>query len=296
MPESISLEHHYVATNSVTLHVVQAGPADGPALVLLHGFPEFWFGWRHQIPYFAAAGYRVWAPDQRGYNLSEKPPRIEDYSLDLLAADVASLIAQTGKERVHLAGHDWGGAVAWWVAIKYPHLLHKLAILNVPHPIVARRFAERSWEQRLRSLYIAFFQLPWLPEHLLTTDGGEVARELLKGTSREGSFTDGELEEYQRAWLRPRAMASMLNWYRAMLRTHTERLASLRVTVPTRIVWGVHDVAFNRELAALSLEMVDDGDLTFLEDATHWLQHDEPHRVNELLFEFFQPSPLPPLA
>jgi epoxide hydrolase 4 len=280
----------------VTLHVVQAGPAAGPALILLHGFPEFWFGWRHQIPYFAGAGYRVWAPDQRGYNLSEKPLRIKDYRLDLLAADVAGMIAQTGKERVYLAGHDWGAAVAWWVAIKYPHLLHKLAILNVPHPIVARRFAKRSWEQRLRSWYIAFFQLPWLPEYLLTTGGAEVARELLRGTSREGSFTDEELEQYQRAWLRPGAMASMINWYRAMFRTHTQRLDSLRVTVPTRIMWGVHDVALCRELAPLSLEMVDDGDLRFFEDGTHWLQHDEPHRVNELLFEFFQTSPLPPPA
>jgi epoxide hydrolase 4 len=249
---------------------------------------QYWFGWRNQIPFLAAAGYRVWAPDQRGYNLSDKPPRVEDYNLDLLAADVAGLIAATGHERVFLAGHDWGAAVAWWVAIKYPQLVEKLAILNVPHPTVGYRYAQRSWEQRLRSWYIAFFQLPYLPERLLTSDGAEVATEVLKATSRAGSFSPAELQEYQRAWLRPRAMTSMINWYRAMLRTQTERLPSLRVTVPTRIIWGVHDVALCRQLAPLSLEMVDDGDLVFLEEATHWLQHDEPHRVNELLLEFFQ--------
>lgn len=288
MPDTATIAHHYITTNGVTLHVVQDGPQEGPPLIFLHGFPEFWFGWRQQIPFFAGAGYRVWAPDQRGYNLSEKPTRIEDYNLDLLAADVAGLIRQTGRDKAFLVGHDWGAAVAWWVALKYPDLLDKLAILNVPHPIVMRRFVRRSWEQRLRSWYMAFFQLPWLPEYILTTGEAEVVVEMLKGTSRVGSFSDSELEQYQRAALRPGAMTAMLNWYRAMARTHTERLDNLRVTVPTLIIWGVHDVALSREMASLSLEMCDDGDLFFLEEATHWVQHDEPHRVNELLLAFLQ--------
>ncbi|MDT8307404.1 MAG: alpha/beta hydrolase [Anaerolineae bacterium] len=288
MPDLSTVEHRYVTTNGVTLHVVEDGPEDGPPLILLHGFPEFWFGWRQQIPALASAGYRVFAPDQRGYNLSEKPRRIEAYSLDLLAADVAGLIRQSGSNKAFLAGHDWGAAVAWWVALKYPELLHKLVILNVPHPIVMRRYIRRSWEQRLRSWYIAFFQLPWLPEYVLTTDEAEVVAALVKGTSREGSFSESELEHYRRAALRPGAMSGMLNWYRAMARTHTERLDSLRVTVPTRIIWGVHDVALSREMAALSLEMCDEGDLVFLEESTHWVQHDEPHRVNELLLDFLQ--------
>jgi epoxide hydrolase 4 len=286
--KSYAFEHHYVTTNGVTLHVVQDGPADGPPLILLHGFPEYWLCWRHQIPFFAQAGYRVYAPDQRGYNLSDKPPRIEDYSLDLLAADIAGLIRQTNSDKVYLAGHDWGAAVAWWIALLYPELLHKVAILNVPHPIVMRRQIRRSWEQRLRSWYIAFFQLPWLPEYILTTDTAKVVAELLKGTSRDGSFSQAELEQYQRAACRPRAMTSMLNWYRAMARTQTKRLESLRVTVPTLILWGVHDVALSREMASRSLDMCDDGELTFFEDATHWVQHDEPHRVNELLLSHFQ--------
>ncbi len=283
-----SLEHHYVRTNGITLHVVQSGPTGGMPLILLHGFPEFWYGWRQQIPYFASRGYRVWAPDQRGYNLSDKPPRFEDYNLDLLAADVAGLVAATGHRRILLAGHDWGAAAAWWTAIKYPDLLEKLAILNVPHPTVGYRYALKSWRQRLRSWYILFFQLPYLPEWLLTAANAEVAAQAVQGSSRAGSFSPAELQRYRRAWLRPRAMTSMLNWYRAMLRTRTERLPSLRVTTPTRIIWGVHDVALSRELAPLSLEMVDDGELIFLEEATHWVQHDEPQRVNQLLLDFFE--------
>lgn len=281
-------EHRYVSTNGIHLHVVQAGPADGPVLILLHGFPEFWYGWKNQIPAFAAAGYRVWAPDQRGYNLSEKPPRVQDYNLDLLAADVAGLIHQSGQERVFLAGHDWGAAAAWWVAIKYPELLRKLLILNVPHPTVVRRFALRSNEQRLRSWYIAFFQLPWLPEFLLRRNEALAIAESMKRTSRPGSFGPADLHLYRRAALRPGALAAMLNWYRAAARTHTERMPSLRVTTPTRIIWGVHDVALCRELAPLSLEMCDDGDLVYLEEATHWLHHDEPQRVNQLMLEFLQ--------
>jgi pimeloyl-ACP methyl ester carboxylesterase len=284
------LEHHYVRTNGISLHVVQAGPEDGPPLILLHGFPEFWYGWRNQIPTFTAAGFRVWAPDQRGYNLSEKPRRMQDYNLDILAADVAGLIRQTGREKAFLAGHDWGAAVAWWVGIKYPHLLEKLIILNVPHPTVMRRYVLQSNEQRLRSWYIAFFQLPWLPERLLSASRAALIARSMQGTSRPGSFSPQELRQYRRAALRPGALTGMLNWYRAAARTHTERLPGLQVTAPTRIIWGVHDVALSRELAALSLDMCHDGDLVYLEQATHWLQHDEPQRVSQLMLDFLQSS------
>jgi len=287
-----NLEHHYVNTNDITLHVVQAGPAAGEVVVLLHGFPEFWYGWRHQIPFLAEAGYRVWAPDQRGYNLSDRPRAVGAYNLDLLAADVAGLIEASGRERVYVVGHDWGAAVAWWVALKYPELLKKLVILNVPHPVVMKRYARTHFRQMLKSWYILFFQLPWLPERLLGEDGFEVATEMLKATSRQGSFSEAELAQYRRAWDRPHALRGMINWYRALFRTpQTERMDSLRVTVPTLIIWGRHDVALEWEMARLSLEMCDDGHLETLEEATHWVQHDEPHRVNELIQGFLAGEP-----
>ena len=141
-------------TNGVNLHVVMTGAQDGPLVILLHGFPEFWYGWRKQMPALAAAGYAVWAPDQRGYNRSDKPAGVGAYHIDTLADDIAGLIAASGREQVYLVGHDWGAAVAWWVAGKYPTRIKKLAILNVPHPAVMRRAVLEDAEQRKRSWYI----------------------------------------------------------------------------------------------------------------------------------------------
>ena len=283
-------DHDYVRPTEVTLHLIQAGPHDGALVILLHGFPEFWHGWAKQIPALAGAGYRVWAPDQRGYNLSEKPGSIAAYNLDRLAEDVLGLISAAGRDRAFVVGHDWGAAVAWWVAIKFPQVVQKLVILNVPHPVVARRFARHSAEQLLRSWYIAFFQIPWLPEFLMRRNNWLAARNMMSLSSLPNTFTDDDIERYVRSWSRPRAMRSMINWYRAAGRTRTARLNDLRVHVPTRIIWGVNDIALSRQLAPLSLEMCDEGDLFFLEQASHWVQHDEPERVNELILDFLQNS------
>ena len=144
-------EHHFIQTNGITLHTVMAGPVDGPVVILLHGFPEFWFGWRRQIPALAGAGFRVWVPDQRGYNLSDKPKGVVAYRLEALGADILGLINATGQERVYLAGHDWGAMVAWWVALNAPERLRRLAILNVPHPYVMRKHLLADPRQRARS-------------------------------------------------------------------------------------------------------------------------------------------------
>lgn len=290
MPE---LEHHYVDTNGITLHMVQAGPETGEVVILLHGFPEFWYGWRYQIPFLAEAGYRVWVPDQRGYNLSERPQGVEAYNLDTLAADIVGLVEATGREQVSVVGHDWGANVGWWLALKHHELLKHLVIVNVPHPVVARRYARTHPKQMLRTWYVIFFQLPWLPERILSEDKFEVVTEMLKATSRQGSFTEADLEQYRRAWGRPGAMTAMINWYRALLRTQTERLDSLQVTVPTLIIWGLYDFALEWEMARLSLEMCEVGQLETLAEATHWVQHDEPHRVNALIQAFLtRPAPV----
>lgn len=281
------LQHAYVPAHEVTLHVVQAGPQGGQPVVLLHGFPEFWRGWRKQIPALVRAGYRVWAPDQRGYNLSEKPAAIEAYNLDLLAADIRCLIDASGSDQAYLVGHDWGGAVAWWVAIKYPERVRRLVILNSAHPAALRRDLRRSPAQRLRSLYMLFFQIRWLPERIIAARNWRALVEALRTSSHQGTFSQVELQRLREAWARPQAMRSMLKWYRALTRTRTERLPSLRVTVPTLIIWGAHDLFFGRDLAPLSLEMCDDGQLEMVEDATHWVQHERPQRVNQLMERFF---------
>lgn len=283
----MALTHRFIDTGHVTLHTVQAGSQGGPLVILLHGFPEFWQGWRNQVPALAQAGFHVWVPDQRGYNLSDKPPEITAYNLDRLAEDIVGLVAAAGREQVYLVGHDWGAMVAWWVAIKHPRLLRKLAILNVPHPSTSIRFALRSPEQVARSWYIAFFQIPWLPETLLRLNNWQAVRRAMASTARPGAFSKRDLDCYVEAWSRPGAMRSMINWYRAGARTRREPVADKRVHVPTRIIWGAKDVALSRQLAPLSLEMCDDGELFFLEQGTHWVQHDEPDRVNELLLDFF---------
>jgi pimeloyl-ACP methyl ester carboxylesterase len=211
------LNHLYLQTNGITLHVVEAGPEKGPLVILLHGFPEFWYGWRYQIEALADAGFRVLAPDQRGYNLSDKPRGISAYNPDELAADIIGLIDAVGREKAYVAGHDWGGAVAWWTAVKYPQRLEKLIIL----------------------------------------------------------------------WSQPGAVTGMFNWYRASFRSRPQRVSSSRLTAPALVIWGTKDKFLDRELAEQSIGLCDDGQLVYIDNATYWMQHEEPVRVNELLCTFF---------
>ncbi|MCB2409631.1 alpha/beta hydrolase [Hymenobacter sp. BT178] len=281
------LEHQYVDTNGIRLHVVQCGPADGPLVILLHGFPEFWYAWRQQLQPLAAAGYRVWAPDQRGYNLSDKPRRVADYRIDTLARDVIGLLDAAGQQQAIIVGHDWGAAVAWHLAAHYPGRIIKAAVLNVPHPRVMGRTLRRSLEQLRKSWYIFFFQLPWLPEWLVRRNSWWAGRQALVQTSRRGTFSTAELAQYEAAWQQPRAMRSMLNWYRAAVRAPRQMSATGRVLVPVHIIWGVKDAFLKRQMAEQSLMLCEQGQLTYL-PASHWVQHEEAEAVNALLLRFFE--------
>lgn len=289
MTHTHTLEHKMMSTNGVNLHVVQAGDPNGELVILLHGFPEFWYGWRQQIDYLAAAGYWVWAPDQRGYNLSEKPRGIEKYKISTLAADVAGLIDAAGREQAYVVGHDWGAAVAWMTAIRHAERVKKLAILNVPHPKIMLETVRSSPAQMLKSWYIGFFQLPVLPE--LFSSAGEFyfSAQALLQTSKPGTFSDADITEYIRAWKQPGALSSMINWYRAMGRRLDDGafLNNARVTVPTIIIWGAQDRFLQREMAQESTTLCDDSRVIYFEDATHWVQHEKPNEVNALLSEFF---------
>ncbi|MGD8584406.1 MAG: alpha/beta hydrolase [Chloroflexota bacterium] len=283
---SSALEHEFVYANGLRLHVVKSGPTEGPLVLLLHGFPEFWYGWHRQIPALAAAGFRVWAPDQRGYNLSDKPRGVAAYGINHLADDILALVKTSGRDRVHLAGHDWGAVVAWWVARLFPERLNRLVIMNGPHGSVMKRQLRESPDQRRRSWYMLFFQLPFIPELALARGRWQTGLNILRSTSRPGAYSDADLEMYRRAWSRPRAMTSMINWYRA-LRIRPTRRASRRVSAPTLMIWGARDTALGQEIARSSIEYCDVGRLVMLEDATHWVQHDQPQIVNQLLVEHF---------
>ncbi len=279
----VPLRSRWVDGAGVRLHVVEAGPDDGPLVVLLHGFPEFWYGWRHQIPALARAGWRVWVPDQRGYNRSDAPAGVSAYDVDRLADDVEALIDAAGAERARVVGHDWGAVVAWWLALRAPERVERLAVLNVPHPVAYKRFLARSPRQMLKSWYVGFFQMPALPELGLRQLGARA----LRLSSAPGTFSDADLARYRAAWDRPGRARGMISWYRALAR----RLATVEVddpTVrpPTLIVWGEGDAFLDRRLAARSAAYCADVRLHTFPGVSHWVQHEAPETVNPLLLSF----------
>jgi len=289
-PPQDGFEHRTVEIDGLDFHLVEAGPRDGRPLLLLHGFPEYWYGWHREIPLLVAAGFRVTVPDQRGYNLSAKPRGVAAYGIDRLSQDVADLIDLLGHDKVYLAGHDWGAAVAWWTAVRFPDRLHKVAVLNVPHPSVMKRTLRTSLRQLRRSWYMFLFQLPWLPEMLLRRNDFAFAVKGLVAIARQGTFSDDDLARYRQVWSRPGALTAMLNWYRAALRVPPARVPSVRVTVPMRILWGMRDPALGSEMVEPSLAYCDHGEAVRLPELTHWLQHEDPQRIAELLVEHFDAS------
>ena len=270
----------------VTLNTVVAGSKNGPAVVLLHGFPEFWYSWHKQIDPLGAAGFRVVVPDQRGYNRSSKPSSVRSYALTELVSDVIAIADQLGQERIFLAGHDWGAAVAWSVALLHPNRVARLAILNVPHPSVMRRYLMQDRRQLRKSWYMFFFQIPYLPEAFLSASNFRRGTASLVGSSRPGTFSADDLAQYRAAWSQPGALTGMINWYRAAFR-HRAKFPDRTVRVPTRILWGMRDAFLTAEMARDSLRYCTDAELIQFPDATHWLQHEEPARVSQILVDFF---------
>jgi len=284
---SNSLETLAFQNGDIELHAVTTGPKDGPVVVLLHGFPEFWYAWRKQMGPLAAAGFSVVVPDQRGYNVSSKPSGIAAYAVSELVSDVIAIADQLGQKRVILAGHDWGAAVAWSVALLHPQRVAKLVVLNVPHPSVMRKFMTTRLHQVLRSWYIFVFQLPWVPEALFSAFHFRVGRRSLLRSSRPGTFSAEDLAQYCAAWSQPGAMTSMIHWYRALFRYPT-KFPDRTVRVPTRILWGERDAFLLPEMAHESQRYCTDAELYTFANASHWLQHEEPARVSELLIDFFR--------
>lgn len=259
--------------NGVELYTIEAGPPDGPLVLLLHGFPEFSYGWRHQIGPLTAAGFRVVVPDQRGYGRSSKPEGVAAYRLSTLGGDIVALAHACGHDRFHLVGHDWGGIVAWWVAAKHPDRVQRLAIINAPHPDVVWPFVRRHPTQLLRSFYIALFQVPGAAERLLAAADYALLKRLMRRTSWPGTFSDDDIALYRDAWARPGALTGMLNWYRALIQRPSKPIGP--VAAPTRILWGRRDPALASGLAEESAKLCRDGHIIWFEDATHWVLHEE---------------------
>jgi pimeloyl-ACP methyl ester carboxylesterase len=266
------------------LHYVEAG--DGPLVVLLHGFPEFWYGWRLQIAPLAAAGFRVVAPDLRGYNLSSKPDGVAAYGAGKLAADVRGLIQERGAESAFVAGHDWGGTAAWTLAMNHPEVVDRLAILDAAHP---RKLNEglRHPSQLRRSWYFFYFQLPDLPERHARADDWEFFQDFLRDA--QPPYTPEEIKRYMEAWSQPGAATAMINYYRFAVRHSSGEIRP--ITAPTLVIWGERDRYLDPALAEPHHDDVPNLDrVERLPDASHWVHHDEAERVNQLLVDFFAPA------
>ncbi len=316
-------EHGFAeGAGGVRLHYVELRPdggetADAPLVLLLHGFPEFWWSWREQLPALAAAGYWVVAPDLRGYNLSDKPTEVADYAIEQLVEDVRLLIAHCGRERAAVVGHDWGGQVAWQFAMDYPTQTERVVVLNSPHPQrMQEAFSRRpNLRQLRRSWYMFVFQAPRLPERWLATNGYERVGLIFRETAaHREAFPPEVLRRFRAAAARPGAMTAALHYYRAAVRRGTaETWQQLRASVPSALkpllggaeptparewptinspallIWGERDTALGRELTE-GMEPLFSGpfELVYLPDCAHWVQQECPQDVNRLLLDFLE--------
>ena len=283
-----AIEHRRLRGAGVDLHVATLGT--GAPVLLLHGFPESWRSWRHQMPALAAGGFAAWAPDLRGYNLSDRPPRRADYHLRLLVDDVAALVCATGHQRAHVVGHDWGGIVAWSFAGAYPELLHRLVIVNAPHLRLFARKVRRP-PQIFRSWYILLFQLPGLAERLLSARDFAALRHMFgRMPANRGAFPADEIERYVEAMRPPGALTAALNYYRALAREPGGVTLAVRArsAADTLVIWGSRDPALGTELLEGLERHAPRLTIHRIATAGHWVQNEAPEEVNRVLLDFLR--------
>ncbi|MAK81659.1 alpha/beta fold hydrolase [Phenylobacterium sp.] len=277
-----------VEANGFAFAVDEAGDGDRLALCL-HGFPESRFSWRAQMPLLAELGYRVWAPDLRGYGETEpKPQDVDSYRMERLLEDVAALIDAAGAREVMLVAHDWGAAVAWTFAARKVRPLTRLIIMNVPHPAVFAQVLRRSPKQMLRSWYMAFFQIPGLPERLLLANDARAIRRAFSGMAKDKSrFPETVLDRYAADAQRPGAMTGMINWYRAAAR-HPDFMREpwAKIEIPTLVIWGEADAALGLETLEGTDAFVPDLQIKRLPGVSHWVQQEAPEVVNALMADW----------
>ncbi len=278
-------EHNFIDTNGIMLHYVRQG--SGKLMLMLHGFPEFWYSWRHQMIEFSD-DYQVVAVDLRGYNLSDKPDRPEAYQMSEFIADIQGLIRGLGYEDCILVAHDWGGAIAWNFAYAYPEMVEKLIVLNIPHPA---KFAAglRTPQQLLKSWYIFAFQIPWLPELLLQLNDYQAIKDAFLGMAIDKTaFSEADLNAYRDAAAQPGALTAMINYYRGAfgLLFNSERSQWGILEVPTLTIWGENDTALGKELTYGTDAYVKDWQVKYIPNCSHWVQQEQPTLVNRYIKEF----------
>ncbi len=280
------IKFDYAQIGGVKLHYATAG--DGEKLViLLHGFPEFWYSWRRQIVGLSDE-YTIVAPDMRGYNLSDKPPRVADYKIDKLVDDVTGLIRYFGREKAAIVGHDWGAIIAWSVAQKHPEYVWKLCAMQVPPPTIWNK--NQTFKQFLATWYMFFFQIPALPEWLLSrNDFALPANGLKTSTVEKGIFTAEDIAEYKKSWREDHALSSALNYYRANIlqRLFGGESADEKIKVPTLFIYGEKDAVILPETVQGIGDIIDAPYSEIrIPDAGHWVQQEAAEIVTDSLREF----------
>lgn len=291
------LLHRYATVNGVRLHYVTAGK--GRTILFLHGFPEFWYAWKNQLEEFGSA-YRAVAPDLRGYNLSAKPAAVEDYRLSLLVEDIKALADHLKAKPFILVGHDWGGVVAWAFALRYPHDLQKLIIINAPHPTIFQRELRENPAQQKASQYMLLFRRPDAEQVLSANQYATLVQAVLAQGLQRGYFTDEDRKAYLAAWSQPGALTGGLNYYRAARigpsspddatgqTGMVQEFPGGVITVPTLVIWGERDTALlpgnleglDRYVSSLTIHRIP--------DASHWIVHEKPDLVNSLIRTFIE--------
>jgi pimeloyl-ACP methyl ester carboxylesterase len=277
----------YIIANGINLHYVTQGK--GPLMLMLHGFPEFWYSWRHQIPEFAH-DYQVVALDLRGYNESDKPKNLEDYKMEDFVEDVKGVIQGLGYESCILVGHDWGGAIAWNFTYAHPDLVEKLIVMNMPHPAKLMEGIQTPL-QLWRSWYIFLFQLPWVPELLFHWNDYQAIDSIFVGSAVDKTaFTPTDLEAYKDAAAKRGALTAMLNYYRNvfpdLLNDKQSQWSVLNV--PTLMVWGEEDQALGKELTYGTEKFVQNLRIKYIPNCSHWVQQEQPLVVNQYMRQFLQ--------
>jgi len=280
-------QHAFTDVNGIRLHYVTQGV--GKLVVLLHGFPEFWYSWRHQIPALAAH-FKVVAPDLRGYNESDKPLGVANYRIDLLTADVMGLIRSFGEEQAIIVGHDWGGGVAWTFAADYPQATERLIVMNCPHPAAFQKQIRANFRQLRRSWYMFFFQFPWLPEWLIRNNRRFFIERAFRGMAiRKEAFTDEDLARFVEAMVKPGVLTAAINYYRAAFREfiHRGERQFAQIVCPTLLIWGEEDVALGKELTSNMEEYFTNRfEVKYIPRCSHWVQQEQPELVNQYMLEF----------
>jgi pimeloyl-ACP methyl ester carboxylesterase len=282
----------FALPNGLRMRVARAGQGER-LVVMLHGFPECWYSWRHQLRALAPQ-FECAAPEMRGYGETDAPEGVQNYRIEKLIDDVVGLIGVLGRERAVVIGHDWGGMVAWGLALMRPEVVERLCVMNCPHPAKFLANVRSNPRQMMRSWYMAFFQIPFLPDALLRMNGAALVARTIRSTAfNKAAFSDEDLAYFRRAFTNPYSATAAINYYRALRRRdflrqpRSDHWLGRKIAAPTLLIWGEHDVALGKELT-YDMEGLFAGpfEVKYIPDSGHWVQQEKPELVNEYLAGF----------